>query len=61
MNIHIRSDKQNELKLRAEMTDTDKEIVRSVCDKSVTRDAVVLLRQKLARESTYATLPLDFD
>ena len=61
MNTHIRSDKQNELKLRTEMTDTDKEIVRSVRDKSVTRGAVVILRQKLARESIYANVSLNFD
>ena len=54
MNLHIRADKQNQLKLRAEMTDTDKAIVRSAGDKSITREAVVILRQKMARESIYA-------
>ena len=58
MNLHIRADKQNQLKLRAEMTDTDKAIVRSAGDKSITREAVVLLRQKMAREVIYARMPL---
>ncbi|KAH0839414.1 hypothetical protein J3R83DRAFT_144 [Lanmaoa asiatica] len=59
MNIHIRSDKENQLKLRAEMTETDKVIVRGVRDKSVTKEAVVVLREKMARESLYANMPLD--
>ena len=58
MNLHIRADKQNQLKLRVEMTDTDKAIVRSAGDKSITREAVVLLRQKMAREAIYARMPL---
>jgi hypothetical protein len=59
MNLHIRADKQNQLKLRADMTDTDKAIVRSAGDKSITREAVVLLRQKMARESIYAGMRLN--
>lgn len=59
MNLHIRADKQNQLKLRAEMTDTDKAIVRCARDKSVTREAVIVLRQKMARESIYAGMPQD--
>ena len=59
MNTHIRSDKENQLKLRAEMTETDKAIVRSIRNKSVTREAVVLLREKMRRESIYANMPLD--
>lgn len=58
MNSHIRSDKQNQLKLRAEMTETDKAIVRNARDKSATREAVILLRQKMAREAIYANMPL---
>ena len=59
MNLHIRSDKQNQLKLRPEMTETDKAIVRSVRDKSVTIPGVQILRKKLARETLYANIPLD--
>jgi len=59
MNLHIRADKQNQLKLRAEMTETDKAIVRSARDKSVTRPGVQILRKKLERESLYANIPLD--
>ncbi|KAF8549280.1 hypothetical protein OG21DRAFT_1515390 [Imleria badia] len=59
MNLHVRADKQNQLKLRVEMTETDKAIVRCARDKSVAREAVVVLRQKMARESIYAGMPRD--
>ena len=59
MNLHIRSDKQNQLKLRAEMTETDKAVVRSARDKSVTHPGAQILRKKMARESLYANIPLD--
>ncbi|KAF8638087.1 hypothetical protein AX14_010230 [Amanita brunnescens Koide BX004] len=59
MNLHIRSDKQNQLKLRTEMIEMDKAIVRSARDKSATQPGAQILRKKLARESLYANLPLD--
>ena len=59
MNLHIRSDKQNQLKLRAEMIEMDKAIVRSARDKSVTKPGAQVLRKKLERESLYANIPLD--
>ncbi|KIJ13052.1 hypothetical protein PAXINDRAFT_170812 [Paxillus involutus ATCC 200175] len=58
INLHIRADKQNQLKLRTEMTESDKAIVRDVTDKSVTKDAVRALRGKMARETLYANMPL---
>ena len=57
-NLHIRADEQNQLKPRAEMIDTDTAIVRNAGDKSTTREAVVLLRQKMARGAIYAGMPL---
>lgn len=60
INIHVRSDKQNQLKLRVEMTEEDKAIVRSARKKeSATRESAVLLREKMARESIFATIPID--
>ncbi|KIK97925.1 hypothetical protein PAXRUDRAFT_824426 [Paxillus rubicundulus Ve08.2h10] len=56
INLHIRADKQNQLKLRTEMTESDKAIVRGVTDKSVTKDAVRALRGKMARETLYADM-----
>jgi len=58
INLHIRADKQNQLKLRTEMTESDKAIVRGVTDKSVTKDAVRALRGKMARETLYADMLL---
>ncbi|KAF8121414.1 hypothetical protein EV363DRAFT_1365132 [Boletus edulis] len=59
MNLHIRADKENQLKLRVEMTEEDKLIVRNARDRSVKREAAIVLRQKMERESIYASMPLD--
>jgi hypothetical protein len=59
MNLHVRADKQNQLKLRTEMTETDKAIVRSARDKSVTRPGGQILRKKMERETLYANFPSD--
>ncbi|KAG6370311.1 hypothetical protein JVT61DRAFT_12264 [Boletus reticuloceps] len=47
MNLHMRADKENQLKLRVEMTEEDKLIVRNARDKSVKREAAIVLRQKM--------------
>ncbi|KIJ59641.1 hypothetical protein HYDPIDRAFT_190441 [Hydnomerulius pinastri MD-312] len=58
INLHIRADKQNQLKLRTEMTEADKDTVKGVSDRANTREAVVFLREKMRRETLYANMPL---
>ncbi|KIK81444.1 hypothetical protein PAXRUDRAFT_832866 [Paxillus rubicundulus Ve08.2h10] len=60
MNTHIRADKQNQLQLRAEMTEADIAIIRDAADKENNKEAVRLLREKVAREGLYANLPKPF-
>ncbi|KIK79966.1 hypothetical protein PAXRUDRAFT_833820 [Paxillus rubicundulus Ve08.2h10] len=57
MNGHIRADKQNQLQLRAEMTKADIAIIRGSADEEYNREAVRLLREKVAREGLCANIP----
>lgn len=54
-NLHIRADKQNQLRLRAEMTERDKEAIRAAG-----RDEDALpsraLKEKMRRECLYVDL-----
>ncbi|KAG1789751.1 uncharacterized protein HD556DRAFT_764244 [Suillus plorans] len=55
VNLHIRADKQNQLRLRAEMTEQDKETIRAA---GRNEDALPsrLLKEKMRREHLYANL-----
>ncbi|KAF8835295.1 hypothetical protein BDN67DRAFT_975473 [Paxillus ammoniavirescens] len=57
MNAHIRADKQNQLQLRAKMTEADIAVIRGAADERNNKDAFRLLREKVAREVLYANLP----
>ncbi|KIJ11670.1 hypothetical protein PAXINDRAFT_171705 [Paxillus involutus ATCC 200175] len=57
MNAHIRADKQNQLQLRAEMTEADIVVIKGAADERNNKDAFRLLREKVAREGLYANLP----
>ncbi|KAG2051538.1 hypothetical protein BDR06DRAFT_581853 [Suillus hirtellus] len=53
INVHIRADKQNQLRLRAEMTEQDKEAIRAAGRNEHTFPARTL-KQKMEREHLYA-------
>lgn len=51
--MHIRADKQNQLRLRAEMTEQDKEAIRAAGRNEDTLPARIL-KEKMKREHLYA-------
>ncbi|KAG2089331.1 uncharacterized protein F5147DRAFT_41077 [Suillus discolor] len=53
INVHIRMDKQNQLRLRAEMTEQDKEAIRAAGRNENTFPACIL-KKKMEREHIYA-------
>jgi len=53
VNLHIRADKQNQLRLRAEMTEQDKEAIRAAGRNEDTLPARIL-KEKMKREHLYA-------
>ncbi|KAG1725993.1 uncharacterized protein EDB91DRAFT_1166863 [Suillus paluster] len=55
INTHIRADKQNQLHLRTEMTEQDKEVIRAARRNEDTLSARIL-REKMQRERIYADL-----
>ncbi|KAH7890105.1 hypothetical protein F5I97DRAFT_1999724 [Phlebopus sp. FC_14] len=57
INVHIRADKKNQLGLRTEMTQADKEIIKAVADPANIKDSVRFLREKMERETLFARLP----
>ncbi|KAH7885652.1 hypothetical protein F5I97DRAFT_1422712 [Phlebopus sp. FC_14] len=56
MNTHVRADKQNQLQLRTDMTESDMDIIRGVMDRANNSEAVCLLREKINREGFYGNL-----
>ncbi|KAG2153415.1 hypothetical protein DEU56DRAFT_977093 [Suillus clintonianus] len=56
INAHIREDTQNQLRLRTEMTDKDKEIIRAAGRNEGTFSARIL-KEKMEREHLYANIP----
>ncbi|KAG1727510.1 hypothetical protein EDB19DRAFT_195868 [Suillus lakei] len=55
INVHIRSDTQNQLRLRTEMTEQEKEVVRAAGRNEDTLTACIL-NQKMNRELMYADI-----
>jgi hypothetical protein len=55
LNMHIRADKDNQLHLRTEMTDQDKEVIRAAGRNEDTYLARIL-REKMRREHLYADI-----
>ncbi|KAG2152555.1 uncharacterized protein EDB93DRAFT_1083013 [Suillus bovinus] len=55
INLHIRADKQNQLHLRAEMTEQDKEVIRAAGRDEDTLPARIL-KDKMKREHLYANV-----
>ncbi|KAG1888531.1 hypothetical protein F4604DRAFT_1644807 [Suillus subluteus] len=53
INSHIRADKQNQLRLRTEMTEQDKEVIRAAGRNEDTFPARIL-KEKMQREQLYA-------
>ncbi|KAH7885650.1 hypothetical protein F5I97DRAFT_1887694 [Phlebopus sp. FC_14] len=58
MNIHIRSDKKNQLQLRTLMTEADKEIIRGVTDRTKNTNTFRFIREKINREDLYTDIRL---
>jgi hypothetical protein len=56
INVHIRADKQNQLRLRTAMTEEDKEIIRAAGRNEGTFPARIL-KEKMGREHLYANVP----
>ncbi|KAG1746641.1 uncharacterized protein EDB91DRAFT_1118111 [Suillus paluster] len=55
INLHIRADKQNQLLLRTEMTEQDKEVIRAT-GRNEESLSVTLLKDKMRREHLYANI-----
>lgn len=55
LNMHIRADKDNQLRLRAEMTDQDKEVIRAAGRNEDTYLARIV-NEKMRREHLYANI-----
>ncbi|KAG1782373.1 hypothetical protein EV702DRAFT_378204 [Suillus placidus] len=55
LNMHIRADKENQLHLRAEMTDQDKEVIRAAGRNEDTYLARIV-KEKMQREHLYANI-----
>ncbi|KAG0696832.1 hypothetical protein DFH29DRAFT_857610 [Suillus ampliporus] len=55
INLHIRADKQNQLLLRTEMTEQDKEVIRAA-GRNEQSLFVTLLKNKMRRERIYANM-----
>jgi len=55
INVHIREDTQNQLRLRTEMTEKDKEIIRAAGRNEDTLP-VRILKEKMQRECMYANI-----
>ncbi|KAG2039302.1 hypothetical protein BDR03DRAFT_952527 [Suillus americanus] len=55
INSHIRADKQNQLRLRTEMTEQDKEVIRAA-GRNEDTFPVRILKEKMRREQLYAGL-----
>jgi hypothetical protein len=55
INLHVRADKQNQLRLRAEMTEQDKEAIRAAGRDEETLPARIL-KEKMEREHLYANV-----
>lgn len=55
VNMHIRADKENQLHLRAEMTDQDKEVIRAAGRNEDTYLARIV-KEKMQREHLYANI-----
>lgn len=53
--MHVRADKQNQLRLRAEMTEQDKEAIRAAGRDEETLPARIL-KEKMEREHLYANV-----
>ncbi|KAG1720117.1 uncharacterized protein EDB91DRAFT_1257171 [Suillus paluster] len=57
INVHIREDTQNQLRLRTEMTEQDKEIVRAAGrNEDALPDPARILKEKMQRESVYTNI-----
>jgi hypothetical protein len=53
INSHIRADKQNQLRLRTEMTEQDKEVIRAA-GRDEDTFSTRILKEKMQREQLYA-------
>lgn len=60
INEHIRSDTHNQLMLRAEMRQSDIDVVRDTGKGKVDREAVRLLKAKVDRDPAYRLIIFPF-
>lgn len=55
INLHIQADRQNQLLLRTEMTEQDKEVIRAA-GRNEDGLSAVFLKDKMGREHLYANI-----